>query len=123
VVVAVGNGETCVRRSVQTKSWTDRVCGAKQRHGSCGLSSAEAKATIRLLYPFWCARSASKGDQPAHTPLYPPCAADLNIGAVDVARFGTQEIAYGGHGIVHRANIAGRNAFGHWGKFGGRGAA
>src|SRR5690349_711081 len=73
-VVAVGNGETCVRRSVQTKSWTDRVCGAKQRHGSCGLSSAEAKATIRLLYPFWCARSAKEINQPIrpyipHAPL------------------------------------------------------
>src|SRR6188508_3318006 len=86
----------------------------------------------------WCARSASKGDQPARTPsscgakqrqshavypslqqrrdqqhpLHPPCAADLDVGAVHVASFRTQQIAHSGYGVFHRSDVAGRNALG-----------
>ena len=57
-----------VRSSVRTQSRTEQVCGAKQRFGHAVSPLAGAEATI-YLHPFWCARSASTGDQPAHTPL------------------------------------------------------
>jgi hypothetical protein len=48
---------------------------------------------------------------------HPPRAADLDVGAVYVAGFRTEQVTHRGDRIIHRSDIAGGDAFGHGGQF------
>ena len=61
-----------VRRSVRTKSRDGPSLRSQATTGPCGLSSAGAtRRPSTFCAPFLCAPSASKGNQPARTPLIP----------------------------------------------------
>ena len=81
--------------------------------------------------PFDCAHRTSTFlvcafcEQEGHSgyPSYSPCAANLNVRAIDVAGLIAEEIANGCHRVVDSADVAGWDAFGHAGQLFRRRAA
>ena len=65
-----GDGEAHCSKVRSDEVQDGPSCGAKPATGPCGFTSLEQERPSVFVLPFWCARSASKGDQqPYASPL------------------------------------------------------